>query len=98
MINGTIAPPIIPVIKMPAKEPWCSFTEFKASENMIGYITDAKNPVKGNAIREIDAGPYKANEKDIIASIVKDINMIRLSHILRRNNPITPPAVINPQK
>ena len=29
---GTTAPPMIPVLKIPAKDPWCSETEFKASE------------------------------------------------------------------
>jgi len=29
---GTTAPPMIPVLKIAAKDPWCSETEFRASE------------------------------------------------------------------
>ncbi len=42
--NCITAPPIIPVINIPAKEPWCLLTEFKASDKIIGYITDRKIP------------------------------------------------------
>ena len=43
--NCTTAPPIIPVIKIPANDPWCLLTEFRAKEIIIGYITERKNPL-----------------------------------------------------
>src|SRR5690606_12099148 len=42
--NCTTAPPIIPVIKIPAKAPWCLLTEFSAKDMMTGYMTERKNP------------------------------------------------------
>jgi len=36
MMNGNMAPPTIPVTRIPEKDPWCSLTEFKAKEKMIG--------------------------------------------------------------
>ena len=39
IITCKIAPPIIPLIKIPANEPWCSLREFKAKEIIMGYIT-----------------------------------------------------------
>lgn len=43
--NCTTAPPMIPVIKIPAKDPWCLLTEFSAKEIIMGYITERKNPL-----------------------------------------------------
>src|SRR6266852_3688161 len=45
MITGTTAPPIpIPVPRIPAKEPWYSDTEFRASEITIGHMIEANKP------------------------------------------------------
>src|SRR5437016_13701773 len=64
MITGTTAPPMIPVPKMPEKEPWNSATELRASDTTIGHITDANRPTAGKAMTETIAGPNKAADSD----------------------------------
>ena len=71
---------MMPVTRMPEKEPWCSSTEFSASENIMGYITDAKKPTIGNATNAIFAEPNKAALKLRIAKIVNEISTILLSN------------------
>ncbi|MGA8232313.1 MAG: hypothetical protein WB795_12620 [Candidatus Acidiferrales bacterium] len=44
MTTGTMAPPMIPVPGIPEKEPWYSATELRASDTMIGHITEANKP------------------------------------------------------
>jgi len=46
----TIAPPAIPVMSMPANDPWCFETELSPKETIIGYITDKKNPEIGKVV------------------------------------------------
>ena len=45
MTSGTIAPPIMPVQRIPENEPWWLETEFRASEKMIGHMTEAAKPI-----------------------------------------------------
>src|SRR5439155_292444 len=80
-MRGTMAPPMMPVTIIPEKEPWCSLTEFRASEKIIGYITEAKNPIQGNAISEIFAEPKSATLKNMRARTVKMIKTFLLSII-----------------
>src|SRR5687767_1859425 len=97
IIKGTIAPPAIAVIKMPDKEPWCSFTEFNARDNMMGHMTEAKKPIKGKVYKAMSLLPKIESERQIIAAAVKPVSTFRLSIIFTINNPKKVPAVINPQ-
>ena len=72
--------------------------EFSAKENMMGYITDAKNPTAGNAYNDIFAEPNNAALKQMSARMVKMTRTFRLSIIFNNKRPRIPPAVINPQK
>ena len=84
-----MAPPIIPVTIMPENEPWCSLTEFKAKENIMGYITEAKNPTIGKAIKAIEEVPNNATVKLIMASPVNVIpedkkGIVQMFHVYSR--------------
>ena len=92
-----IAPPQMPVIRIPAKEPWCVGIEFSPSEIIIGYITAMKNHTAGNAKRVIPATPNKAIDKAKIANTVKRIRIFLVSNNLTRIKPTKVPAVIIPQ-
>ena len=98
IIKGAMAPPIIPVTIIPENEPWCSLTEFKAKEKIMGYRTEAKNPTMGKAIKAMEEVPNNAIAKLIIARPVNVISTMRLSIIFKRSKPNIPPAVIKPQK
>ena len=45
--KGPAAPPTMAVHIIPAKEPWCLVTEFKAREKIIGYIRLIAKPTQG---------------------------------------------------
>ena len=92
-----MAPPQIPVIKMPAKEPWFLATELRPSEIIIGYITAIKKPTAGKAYNVMLAPPNNAIDKEKIAKAVKRINMFRVSNNLTKIKPTKVPAVIIPQ-
>src|SRR5258708_20183502 len=97
MITGTTAPPMIPVPKMPEKEPWNSSTELRASDTTIGHITDANRPTAGKAITETFAGPNKAADKKNRAPMDVPMSTLRLSKIFNNNIPTKQPAVSKPQ-
>src|ERR1700676_3559007 len=97
MITGTTAPPIIPVPKMPAKEPWNSATELSASDTTIGHITEANRPTAGKAITESFEGPNRAADRQNIAPMPAPISTLRLSNIFNNNIPTEQPAVSRPQ-
>ena len=96
-MKGIIAPPQIPVMSIPEKEPWCFDTEFNANDIMIGYITAAKKPTAGKQYNAIVAPPNKDMVNAMIAKLVKNTNIFRLSNIFTSNKPTTVPAVIIPQ-
>ena len=97
MTKGKMAPPTIPVTMIPANDPWCSVTELRASEKMMGYMTDAKKPTSGKAIKEVRASPNRAKANEMMARKVKADRTIRLSNNFSNAIPKIPPAVINPQ-
>src|SRR5260221_7218201 len=97
MITGTTAPPMIPVPKMPEKEPWNSATELSASDTTMGHITEAKRPIAGKAITETFAGPNKAADRKSRAPREAQMSTLRLSSILSNNIPTKQPAVNKPQ-
>src|SRR5258707_3296011 len=97
MITGTTAPPIIPVPKMPAKEPWYSATELSASDTTMGHITEANRPTAGKAITETFAEPNKAAEREKIAPTHAPMRTLRLANIFSNNIPTRQPAVSKPQ-
>src|SRR3977135_1440579 len=97
MITGTTAPPMIPVPKMPEKEPWNSSTELRASDTTIGHITEANRPTAGNASTETSAGENKAADKENRAPMHAPISTLRLSNIFNNNSPTRQPAVSKPQ-
>lgn len=97
-INGAIAPPTIPVHKIPANDPWCSFTEFKANENTIDHITEAKNPTAGKAINAISFEAYKAVINDTKAKELNTKSTFLLSINFNKTNPKKHPTVNAPQK
>src|SRR5258708_34932746 len=96
MITGTTAPPMIPVPKMPEKEPWNSSTELRASDTTIGHITEANRPTAGKAITETFAGPNKAADKKNTAPMDVPMSTLRLSKIFNNNIPTKQPAVSKP--
>ncbi len=98
MIKGKIAPPTIPVTKIPEKEPWFSLNEFKAREKMMGNMTERNNPSKGKPNNAMDFEPKSARAKEAMAKKENVASTILLSNIFKRINPRIPPAVINPQK
>lgn len=98
IIKGIMAAPVIPVHKIPDKEPWCLLTEFNAKEKMIDHITDMKKPTKGKQIRAILALPVNANNKEVIAAIVVTIKIFRLSIIFNKTKPNKQPTVSIAQK
>src|SRR5467141_3482314 len=97
MITGTTAPPMIPVPKMPEKEPWNSATEWSASDTTMGHITEANRPIAGKAITETFAGPNKAADRQNRAPIPAPISTLQLSNIFNNNIPTEQPAVSKPQ-
>src|SRR2546428_14076094 len=97
MITGTTAPPMIPVPKMPEKEPWNSMTELRASDTTIGHITEANRPTAGKAIKETFAGPNKAADRENKAPTHAPMSTLRLSNIFSNNIPTRQPAVSKPQ-
>lgn len=97
MITGTTAPPMIPVPKMPEKEPWNSATELRASDTTMGHMTEANRPTAGKAITETFAGPNKAADKENRAPMDVPMSTLRLSNILSNNIPTRQPAVSKPQ-
>src|SRR6266704_4166948 len=97
MITGTTAPPMVPVPKMPEKEPWNSSTELRASDTTIGHITEANRPTAGKAITETFEGPHKAADKQNIAPTHAPMSTLRLSKIFSNNIPPRQPAVSKPQ-
>ena len=40
---------MIPVQRIPEKEPWCLATELRASEKTIDHMTEMQTPTAGNA-------------------------------------------------
>src|SRR5260370_6802890 len=97
MITGTTAPPMIPVPKMPEKEPWNSVTELRASDTTIGHITEANSPTAGKAITETFVDPNRALDRQNRAPIPAPISTLRLSNIFSNNIPTEQPAVSRPQ-
>src|SRR6266849_8325616 len=97
MITGTTAPPMIPVPKMPANEPWYSSTELSASDTTIGHITEANRPTAGKAPTETFAGPNNAADKQSSAPTHAPTSTLRLSSIFNSNIPTEQPAVSRPQ-
>src|SRR5258708_29682663 len=97
MITGTTAPPMIPVPKMPEKEPWNSATELSASDTTMGHITEAKRPIAGKAITETFAGPNKAADRKSRAPREAQMSTLRLSSILSNNISTKQPSVNKPQ-
>src|SRR5579862_8317530 len=97
MIKGTTAPPMIPVLRIPAKGPWCSETEFKARETSTGHMIEAKSPITGNAISETRAGPNSAAVRQSSAPTENPMSTLRLSKSLSRPIPMKHPAVSIPQ-
>ena len=87
----------MPVIKIPAKDPWFAETELRASEMIIGYITAIKKPTAGNAYKVILAPPNIAIDKDKIANAVNRIKIRLVSNNLTKIKPTNVPAVIIPQ-
>ena len=69
-----MAPPQIPVIKMPAKEPWFLVTELRPSEIIIGYITAIKKPTAGKAYKVMLAPPNKAIDKEKIDEVIEEMS------------------------
>jgi hypothetical protein len=63
MINGTTAPPMIPVLRIPANGPWCSETEFRASDTSTGHIIEANSPMAGNAINDTAPRPKQCSRQ-----------------------------------
>src|SRR5437016_10171381 len=96
MITGTTAPPMIPVLKIPENEPWCSATELRPSDTKIGHITDANSPIAGNANRETLAGPKIARVRQTNAPEQVPISTCRLSKRFSNPIPIKQPAVRHP--
>ena len=70
-ITGTMAPPQIPVTRIPEKAPWCLLTELSAKEMIIDHITDAKKPTNGKAIKVTSPGPKSPQVSEIIAALAK---------------------------
>src|SRR5437879_3775349 len=97
MITGTTAPPMIPVPKMPEKEPWNSVTELRASDTTIGHITEANRPTAGKATTETFAGPNNATDRHNKAPKHAPTSTFRLSKIFNNNIPTKQPAVSKPQ-
>src|ERR1700674_3061723 len=97
MITGTTAPPMIPVPKMPEKEPWNSATELSASETTIGHITEANRPTAGKAIAETLSDPNKAADRQNRAPTHPPMSTLRLSKIFSNSIPTSQPAVSKPQ-
>src|SRR5260370_23479490 len=97
IITGTTAPPMIPVPKIPEKEPWNSATELRASDTTIGHITEANRPTAGKAITETVAGPNKAADRENRAPTHAPMSTLRLSKIFSNNIPTKQPAVSKPQ-
>ena len=97
-IKGTIAPPAIPVHKIPDKEPWCFFTEFSAKEKIIDHITDIKKPTRGNETSATFGFPVNANSKEVMVATLAKINSFRLSIIFKSNKPSRQPTVSIAQK
>src|SRR3977135_385261 len=97
MITGTTAPPMIPVPRMPEKEPWNSATELSASDTTMGHITEANRPIAGKAIMETLAGPYKAADKENRAPTHAPMSALRLTNTFSSNTPPRHPAVSKPQ-
>src|SRR5438105_15832737 len=95
MITGTTAPPMIPVLKIPENEPWCSATELRPSDTKIGHITDANSPIAGNENRETLAGPKIARGRQTNAPEQVPNSTCRLSKSLKNPLIITPPAASN---
>src|SRR3989442_7508673 len=93
MTTGTTAPPMIPVPKMPEKEPWNSETELSASDTTIGHITEANRPKAGKAIAATLAGPNNAADKQSSAPPHAPTSTLRLSNIFNSNIPTEQPAV-----
>src|SRR6266566_3473023 len=97
MITGNTAPHMMPVPKMPEKEPWYAATELSASDTTIGHITEANRPTTGKAITETFAGPNKAAERQNRAPTHAPRSTLRLSKIFSNNIPAKQPAVSKPQ-
>src|SRR5258708_17887240 len=97
MIIGTTAPPMIPVPKMPEKEPWNSVTELSARDTTIGHITEANRPIAGKAITDIFPGPNKAADRQNKTPTDAPKSTFRLSKIFNNSIPTTQPAVSRPQ-
>src|ERR1039458_2429843 len=89
MITGTTAPPMIPVLRIPANGPWCSETEFSANETNTGHIMEAKRPMAGNAISDTRAGPnsaaVEAHLEQVIERILGHIGLTRLVGFARQS-------------
>ena len=67
---------MIPVLKIPANGPWCSETEFNASETSTGHMIEAKRPMAGNAISDTRAGPNNAAVRQSTAPMENAINTL----------------------
>src|SRR5579859_213089 len=97
MITGTTAPPIIPVPKMPEKEPWNSATELSARDTTIGHITEANRPIAGKAITDTFADPNRAADRQNKAPTLAPNSTFRLSKNFSNSIPTRQPAVSKPQ-
>src|SRR6516164_2026076 len=97
MTSGTMAPPMIAVLRMPEKDPWYSATELSARETMIGHMIEANRPIAGKATTDTLAGPNKAADKQASAPTEVPIRSLRLSKIFSSNMPMRQPIVSNPQ-
>src|SRR5712692_816680 len=97
MTTGTTAPPMIPVPKMPEKEPWNSATELSASDTTMGHMTEAKRPIAGKASTETFADPNRAADRKNREPREAQMSTLRLSNILSNNIPTRQPAVSKPQ-
>ena len=92
-----MAPPAIPVHRIPANEPWNFETLLSASEKTMAYITDKQNPSAGKPNKAIAALPKSVSVRMMIAVAVNNRSTILLSMIFNKPMPRTQPTVIMPQ-
>ena len=97
-INGTMAPPAIPVTKIPEKEPCASATEFSAKDIIIDHIVEIKKPIKGKAIKACSVDPKSAEMRKKVVPTDATIKTFLLSKNFNSRSPRRVPKVIIPQK
>jgi len=89
IMNGTTAPPAMPVHIIPAKVPWCFGTEFSPREKIMGYITDIINPQTGKAIMATSLPAVNPSNRVIMAPEAKTSSTFLLSKTFSKTQQAT---------